>query len=108
MAEPHEFCVMLQIRTTDPRLSAEALTEALDSGEARHFAFVRRAMLQRLPKDVARLVAVFPVEHAKLLMLLHEAMGDDIAAHLRAHGIETSATGVAVRPPPDYVPPTRD
>ena len=107
MTEKYAFCVMLQVETHDARLSEAVLTEALSSGNAGEFAKVRFAVLQHLPKDVTRLVAVFPVEHARLLMMLHETHGEQIAEFLREHGIAKEGEGGFVRPPPDYVPPTR-
>jgi hypothetical protein len=106
--DPKEFCVMLQLRTNDPRLTAEAINEALGSGNASAFAMMRRAVLQHLPKDVTRMIAVFPVEHARMLMMLHEIHGEQIAAQLREGGIAANADGIFVRPPPDYVPPTQE
>lgn len=96
-----EFAVMLIVKTNDARLTEEALIEALGSNEAAAFAKVRRTVLQHLPRDVERLVAVFPVEHARALMQLHEAFGEKIAAEL-------GEDSIFARPPPDYVPPTRE
>jgi hypothetical protein len=101
VTEKYAFCVLLQVETHDARLSEQALVEALDSGMAGEFAKIRHAILQHLPKDVTRLIAVFPVEHARALMMLHEAHGEA----LRERGQE--GEGGFVRPPPDYVPPTR-
>jgi hypothetical protein len=103
---PHTFVVMLQIRTTDPRLSQDAIADALESGDPGLFARVRRLIIKSLPRDVERVVAIFPPEHARLLMLLHEAHGEEIATVLREQGIE--ADSPFVRPPAGYVPPTRD
>lgn len=102
LADNFAFAVLLIVETADPRLSEEGLATALNSGEASHFAAVRRAVLQHLPKDVQRLVAVFAVEQAKLLMQLHEAVGNDIA---QAVGDDRP---VFVRPPPGYIPPTTE
>jgi hypothetical protein len=104
MTDKHAFCVMLQIETTDPRLSVEAMAEAMQS--AGGVARLRHAVLQHLPKDVARLIAVFPVEQAKMLMKLHEAVGEDIAEKLREKGLD--ADPLFQRPPSDYVPPTQE
>ena len=52
----------------------------MESGRAGAFAAIRHAVLSRLPKDVERLVAVLPVEHMRALMLLHEAVGDELGA----------------------------
>jgi hypothetical protein len=103
----HTFCVMVQISTRDARLSEDVMTRALDSAHAGEFAKIRRAVLQHLPKDVERVIAVFPVEHARMLMMLHELHGEDIAKFLREQGIVADADGAFVRPPTDYVPPTR-
>ena len=102
--ESYEFAVMLLVKTTDPRLTPKAIDEAMTT--AGGVAGLRRVVLQHLPRDVSRLVAVIPTEHAQMLMMLHEAAGEDIAAYLRKVGIETEAA--FKRPPPDYVPPTRD
>jgi hypothetical protein len=105
MTEPYEFVVMLQVKTTDPRLTPKAIDEAMTS--AGGVSRLRRAILQHLPKDVSRVIAAMPVEHARLLMILHEAVGDDIATHLREIG-RIVAENAFVRPPPDYVPPTTE
>jgi hypothetical protein len=102
----HQFCVMLQMETDDPRLSVDAIVEALGGGKVSSFAKIRHAIMGRLAHDVTRVVAVFPVEHAMLLMKLHEAFGQEIAAELRQAG--TPTRDPFVRPPKDYVPPTRD
>ena len=94
--EPHTFCVMLQITTRHRALSDEAIDRARSSGRASEFAAVRRAVVDVLPRDLERVIAVFPVEAARAVMLLHEAVGEELGADL------------AIRPPPDYVPPTRE
>jgi hypothetical protein len=93
---PHTFAVLLQVTTNDPRLTEAKLNAAMENGRAGAFAAIRHAVLSRLPKDVERLVAVLPIEHMRALMLLHEAVGDELGAEPFG------------RPPPDYVPPTRD
>jgi hypothetical protein len=93
----HEFAVLLIVETKDPRLSEEALIEALGSNEAATFAKVRRAVLQHLPKDVQRLVAILPVERARLLMELDEFVAMQVVGEPMTH-----------HAPPDYVPPTRE
>jgi len=98
--ERNRFCVMLVLDTADPRLSGEAIDEAMLT--PRGVDQLRRAILQHLPKDVARVAAVFPVMHAKLLMDLHVTFGDEIARQL---GREDAT---AMRPPPGYVPPTTE
>jgi hypothetical protein len=97
MSHEFAFAVLLIVETKDPRLSEEALTEALGSNEAATFAKVRRAVLQHLPKDVQRLVAILPVERARLLMQLDEFVATQIAGEPMTHPA-----------PPDYVPPTRE
>jgi hypothetical protein len=92
----HTFAVLLQVTTNDPRLTEEKLASALESTSPGAFAAIRHAVLSRLPKDVERLIAVLPIEHMRALMLLHEAVGDTLGAD------------PFVRPPPGYVPPTRD
>jgi len=101
MAETCRFAVMLIVESADPRLSADTIEEAVKT--AGGVAKLRRALLERLPQDTRRVVAVFPVEHAKLLLQLHEAVGEEIAAELGAEGAVPF-----VRPPPDYVPPSRE
>lgn len=96
-----EFAVLLIVKTNDARLTEEALSNALGSKEASQFARVRQAILKQLPKHVERLVAVFPVEHAKMLVNLHEVYGETIAEQL---GQESPFA----YPPADYVPPTRE
>jgi hypothetical protein len=103
----HTFVVMLQIKTTDPRLSGDAIAAAMRSGAPGEFARMRRVLMHALPRDVERVIALLPVEHAKMLMMLHEAYGEDIARFLREQGIAPNADGSFVRPPPGYVPPTR-
>lgn len=88
------FCVMLEIDTKNPRL--RDIEGALSVGTSRAFADMRAAIMAVLPRDVRRLVAVFPVEQARLLMMLHDAVGDQIGAPEPG------------RPPADYVPPTMD
>jgi hypothetical protein len=104
MAKTNTFVVMLQITTDDPRLSETRLIEALHSGKAEGFAAARTAVMQRLPEDVTRLIAVMPVEQARLLMMLHESVGSDIAGYLRKAGFEVEDPEFR-RPPPDYIPP---
>jgi hypothetical protein len=106
MAERYTFCVMLQVTTSDARLSEQAVAESLGTGKASAFAKLRHAVLQHVPRDVSRVIALMPVEHAKLLMQLHEAFGDEIVAHLKAAGIKADEDGTILRPPADYVPPT--
>jgi hypothetical protein len=98
--ERHRLAVMLVLDTADPRLSYKAIEEAMQTPGG--VDKLRRVILQHLPKDVARVAAAFPVEHAKLLMDLHLAFGEDIRKELGVRG-----QGF-VRPPPGYVPPTTE
>jgi hypothetical protein len=95
MSERYRFVVMLEMETNDPRLSEDALAEGYKTVHGT--ATVRRAVLQHMPKDVSRVVAVMPLEHAKALMALHEAAGEML-----------SGEQMMVRPPADYVPPTQE
>jgi hypothetical protein len=105
MPDKEAFCVMLQVETSDRRLTLEAIAEAVKT--AGGMSRMRHAILQHLPNDVTRLIAVLPPKHAALLMMLHESVGSDIAEMARAAGIPVGNTDF-VRPPADYVPPTRD
>src|SRR4029077_13102214 len=91
MSDKFTFIAMLQITTHDPRLSEAAIAEVLNSRSARSFSKVRRAVLQHLPGNVTRMVAVMPVEHAQMLMMLHEAHGEAIAKALAQAGITSDA-----------------
>lgn len=88
----YAFAVMLIVETRDPRLSEHALVSSFASREAGAYAKVRHAVLQHLPRDVHRLVAVMPVDKARELMTLHEAVTNE----------------GPLPPPADYVPPTRE
>jgi hypothetical protein len=92
----HTFAVLLQITTRDPRLTEAKINAALASGTAGGIAAIRHAVLSRLPRDVERLVAIMPIDQSQALMLLHEAVGEQLGADPFG------------RPPPDYVPPTND
>lgn len=94
MAERFGFIVMLQIETGDPRLTEDALAVAMETPHS--VAVVRRAILQHLPKDVTRLVAIMPIAEAQQIMTLHEAVS------------RLEPEGGFGRPPADYVPPTVD
>lgn len=102
----HLFAVMLLIQTDDPLLSPEAIERDFDPPTKESFAKLRARLLRRLPTDISRVVAVFPVEHARMLMQLHDALGDELTAELRAQGVD--AVSPYVRPPSDYVPPTTE
>jgi hypothetical protein len=99
MADKQAICVMLQIEHEDRRLTPERIEEAMKTADG--VSALRRVVLQHLPRDVTRLIAVFPVEQARLLMMLHEAVGEDIAAHLGVPADEVAP----MRPPPGYKPP---
>ena len=101
MAESNRFAVMLVLDTADPRLTGEAIEAAMTT--PRGVDQLRRAIMQHLPKDVVRVAAVFPVDHAKLLLELHLAVGADIRKELLGDD-----EPVFIRPPPGYVPPTRE
>ena len=89
------FAVLLEVETNDPRLSEEALAEFGNTVPG--VAKVRRAVLQHLPKDIRRLVAIMPVEQAMQLSRLHEAFGEALTGESPMR-----------RPPPGYIPPTQD
>jgi hypothetical protein len=88
----HTVVVMVQIETNDDRLDPERIAVDTVAGTAA----LRVAVLANL-KRLTRVIAVLPVEHAKALMLLHEAAGEMLIGEKMAE-----------RPPSDYVPPTRD
>ncbi|HEY2617013.1 MAG TPA: hypothetical protein VGI78_06720, partial [Acetobacteraceae bacterium] len=87
MTERHRFCVMLELDTSDPRLTEEAIVTAMASNTARDVARLRRAVTQHLARDVSRVIAIYPVEHAKMLMQLHDAVGEEIQATLKRAGL---------------------
>jgi hypothetical protein len=95
MSERVKFVAMVELETNDPRLSEEVLARGHET--VRGTADVRRAVLQHMPRDVTRLIAVMPLEHAKALMALHEAAGEMLLGEPKM-----------VRPPADYVPPTQE
>jgi hypothetical protein len=86
-----KVAVLLIIETDDARLSPERLDEAMTDATATRA--LRRAVLAHIPRRVTRVVAVMPEEHARLLMMLHEAVGTDLGAE------------PFQRPTPDYEPP---
>lgn len=88
------IAVLVQIETDDPRLDPSSDMVAT----AERTALVRQAVIDNLP-NLTRLIAVMPIEHSRLLMMLHEAHVEDIAKRLGTTG------GAFVRPPRDYVPP---
>jgi hypothetical protein len=100
----YRFAVMLVMETDDPRLAPEAINQAMTSADS--VTALRGALIEHLPGAVRRVAAVFPVEHAEALVLLHEAVGDEIAQSLRAKGIDVDVS--FNRPPADYVPPTTE
>ena len=91
----NSVAVLMQFETADPRLSGAAVEAAMKS--AGGVAQLRRTVLQLLLKKNGRVVAIMPAEHARLLMLLHEAVGEEL-----------SGEPVALRPPLDYIPPTTE
>jgi hypothetical protein len=86
--------VMVQVETDDPRLTPAGLVASV--GSARGTQAMRDIVLSHLPGAVTRLIAVMPEHQARMLMMLHEAVGARLG------------DGPFVRPPPGYVPPTRD
>ena len=65
----HTLVVMLQIETNDDRLSPERISVET----AAETAALRVAVLANL-RRVTRVIAAMPVEHAKAMMLLAEAL----------------------------------
>jgi hypothetical protein len=102
MTEKFRFAALLIVETSDPRLSEDTLAQAIET--AGGVAGARRALLQHLPKDVARVVAIMPEAEAWQLCRLHEMIGMDLAEKL---GIDPETVRFR-RPPSDYVPPTRE
>jgi hypothetical protein len=88
----HTVVAMIEIQTNDPRLDPDNIT--VDT--VRDTAKLRVAVLANL-KRLTRVIAVLPVEHAKAMMLLHEAAGEMLLGEQFAD-----------RPPADYVPPTQE
>jgi hypothetical protein len=87
------IAVLLEVETNDPRLSEEALTA---QPTVQTVARARHAVLQHLPKDIRRVVAIMPVEHAQQLCLLHEAFGREIMGEEIARRV------------PEFIPPTQE
>lgn len=96
-----QYCVMLTV--LDRKFPLAAVYRAMQAGPA-GVAQARRSVLAGLPKTIVRLVAVFPEEHASMLMQLHELYGAQIARQI---GIDPDAIA-AVRPPKAYIPPTQE
>lgn len=88
----HTIVVMLEIQTNDDRLDPDNIN--VDTATAT--AALRVAVLANL-KQVTRVIAVLPVEHAKAMMMLHEAAGEMLMGERMAE-----------RPPADYIPPTQE
>jgi uncharacterized protein (DUF2336 family) len=86
-----KVAVLVILDTDDRRLTPEAIDSAMATAGGVHR--LRKAVLDRFARDMTRLVAVMPEEHARMLMLLHEAVGEDLGGD----GF--------VRPPKDFVPP---
>lgn len=86
MSKTRALCVMVQLETDDPHMSPKALERALEDADAT--VEMRRTILAHMPQDITRLIAIFPVEHARLLMMVHEIYGASIVAHLREHGFD--------------------
>lgn len=94
MTEKHRIGVMLILDTDDPRLSQ--LTLSNTQPDARDVSRARAAVLQRIPKDVERVVAILPIGEMQFLLNMREQLG-----------IEAGAEPY-VRPPPGYVKPTSE
>jgi hypothetical protein len=86
-----KLSVMVLIETEDSRL----FPENIDVSTAANTARLRRAVIENLPL-VTRIVAVMGEEEARLMMAAHH------------HAMRQSGADKLFRPPPDYVPPTRD
>jgi hypothetical protein len=88
------FCVLLEVQTNDPRLTMERVQSANKSAKA--ISAVRAALLDVLPSDVERVVAIMDVREAKAAMRVWGQVKSEM-------GLDEFA-----KPPGDYVPPTRD
>ena len=88
----HTIAVLVQIETNDPRLDPDTINVST----ARATAALRAAVLANL-KRITRVIAVMPIEQARAITLLHEGLGELLLNEM-----------LADRPPPDYIPPTRD
>lgn len=80
--------VMVELETDDPRL----LADSIDVSTVQAVTRLRQAVVDALP-GMSRLVAVMPVETARLMMAAHE------------HAVTVSGADAFVRPPAAYVPP---
>lgn len=92
MAKRWRVAIILEIETSNPALSADAVNHAHDS--TGNTVALRKAVMKSLPQDVKRIVAVTGPE----LML----------ALLRTHELAAEISGVGdmfSRPPGDYEPP---
>ena len=83
----HRIAVLLELGTDDPALDLDAI----DVGTAEAAARVRAAVLAALGGD-SRVVAVLPLETARMIMQAYDAVS-------AAHGAPPD------RPPANYVPP---
>jgi hypothetical protein len=88
----YQVCAIVQIESDDPRLDPDAL-EVDTPAKA---AALRRAVLKSLPRKVTRVIAVLPVDFAKLMLHAHE------------QAAEIAGLATVLRPPAGYVPPTRE
>lgn len=91
----HDLAVLLVIRTDEPKLHEDAISGGMH--DARSVAQVRRLVLKSLPHAVERVVAVMTVEEAQIMFMAREMALQ-----------EMNLTDLTHRPPPDYVPPTRE
>lgn len=88
----YRVCALIQIATNDPRLDPDAI----DISSAKATARLRQAVIDNLPKRVERVISVLPVDLAQFIMETHEA------------ACAVVGVNAADRPPPDYIPPTRE
>lgn len=94
----HQLGILIQFESDDPELDPDRRSVAT----VERTKTLRRAVMRHLKNKDFRVVSVFHVEHIKLLMQLHEAIGTDIA---RAAGLLDPDETMTDRPPPDYEPP---
>jgi hypothetical protein len=90
----HTIVAMVQIETDDPRLVPSSDMVATAAAAA----LVRQVIVDNLPR-LTRVIGIFGVDHARMLMMLHESVGDRIAAEL-------GKAPTFKRPPADYKPPS--
>jgi hypothetical protein len=86
-----KFIAIVQIETDDPGLTIERIAAGVRTALGTRS--IRQAILEQLPHRATRVVAYLPEKQARLLMMLHESLGNEIGAP------------DFVRPPADYVAP---